>query len=214
MSRNCPSCGETLKTGMISQNEMLSPQKMAVISAFHNAEVEAVCDKCGGSQYAESRNALTREAELLRRQLFAFLPKVPIVSLQSPAGWEYSPLGIVTAQSVTGTGIFSDVTSAFTDLFGAQSGACNAKIRDGENICKSTLRAQTLEMGGNAVLAVDVDYSEVGGQRAMLMVCMTGTAVEITETDSIQNDYVNEAATFVGATRRIRAIDTVLRASH
>jgi uncharacterized protein YbjQ (UPF0145 family) len=39
------------------------------------------------------------------------------------------------------------------------------------------LRKETLELGGNAVLATDIDYAEVGGDKGMLIVCMTGTAV-------------------------------------
>ena len=36
---------------------------------------------------------------------------------------------------------------------------------------------KTVCLGGNAVIATDIDYGEVGGAKAMLMVCMTGTAV-------------------------------------
>jgi hypothetical protein len=34
-------------------------------------------------------------------------------------------------------------------------------------------------LGGNAVIAADVDYAEVGGGKGMLMVCMAGTAVKV-----------------------------------
>jgi hypothetical protein len=34
-------------------------------------------------------------------------------------------------------------------------------------------------MGGNAVVATDIDYSEVGGDKGMLMVCMSGTVVKL-----------------------------------
>lgn len=94
----------------------------------------------------------------------------------------------MTAQSTTGTGLWSDVTSAFTDLFGAQSKVYNSKIRDGENLCLAAVRMQALKLGGNAVVAADIDYAEVGGQRAMLMVCMTGTAVHLSNTDVVGDD--------------------------
>ena len=37
-----------------------------------------------------------------------------------------------------------------------------------------------MKLGGNAVIATDIDFSEVGsGNTNMLMVCMAGTAVKI-----------------------------------
>jgi uncharacterized protein YbjQ (UPF0145 family) len=116
---------------------------------------------------------------LINEELEKALAVIPIVSLQAPVGWNYGVRGLVTAQSVTGTGWFSDFTSAFTDAFGAQSKVYNQKIKEGENICKRSLRLQALALGGNAILATDVDYAEVGGDKAMLMVCMTGTAVSL-----------------------------------
>lgn len=41
----------------------------------------------------------------------------------------------------------------------------------------ATLRTKALLMGGHAILGTDIDYSEVGGGKGMLMVCMAGTAV-------------------------------------
>jgi uncharacterized protein YbjQ (UPF0145 family) len=91
--------------------------------------------------------------------------------------WDYGVAGLVTAQSTTGTGVFSEFTSTFTDMFGAQSKVYNEKIRAGENMCQRILRMEALKLKGNAILAADIDYAEVGGAKGMLMVCMTGTAV-------------------------------------
>lgn len=181
MSDTCSNCGAVLKVGVISSNQPLSPGRLRVINLASSEHLDAACNKCGDPSYRDATEALELESRELRAKLTAILSHVPIVSLQQPMGWTYEPLGIITAQTVTGTGIFSDVASAFTDLFGTQSGAYNAKLRDGENLCKASLRAQAIEQGGNAVLGVDVDYAEVGGQRAMLMVCMTGTAVCLTQ---------------------------------
>jgi uncharacterized protein YbjQ (UPF0145 family) len=88
-------------------------------------------------------------------------------------------------QSVTGTGVFAEFTSSWTDFFGAQSNAYNQKIAAGEMICQTQLRLKCVELGGNAILAIDIDYAEVGGLKGMLMVCMTGTAVLLENTDII-----------------------------
>ena len=208
----CPNCDAELKFGMVTQNETLSDRKLRVLNEAADEPWQTACNKCGDAAYKEAFNRLTDESAALQTALKRALPRIPIVSLQNPMGWTYEPLTIVTGQTVTGTGIFSDVASAFTDLFGAQSGTYNAKLREGEDLCKAQLRAQTLELGGNAVLAVDVDYAEVGGQRAMLMVCMTGTAVRITVLDPANATFLADMEAASQQARRVREIESLLGA--
>jgi uncharacterized protein YbjQ (UPF0145 family) len=178
---SCLRCDATLKVGMLSSNQALTESQLALINLWTAEPLSAACNKCGDDTLREARKDLNAELTRAQSSLRSAIDFVPVISLQSPMGWIYRPISVITAQTVTGTGMFSDVASAFTDLFGTQSGTYNAKIREGENICKASLRSQAIELGGNAVLAVDIDYAEVGGQRAMLMVCMTGTVVEVSE---------------------------------
>ncbi len=62
------------------------------------------------------------------------------------------------------------------------------KITSSEQICKNKLRLECVKSGGNAILATDIDYSEVGGTKAMLMVCMSGTAVDLDSNSDIFKD--------------------------
>jgi uncharacterized protein YbjQ (UPF0145 family) len=206
----CPNCDAELKTGMISSNEALPTYKLRILNQGRDEHWETACNKCGDAAYAEARQQLSNESSALKATLKHILPRVPVVSLQSPMGWTYEPIGIVTGQTVTGTGVFSDVASAFTDLFGTQSGTYNSKLREGENLCKTQLRGQTIELGGNAVLAVDIDYAEVGGQRAMLMVCMTGTAVKITGLSPPDDSFLTDAAEACRKAQRVREIEGLL----
>jgi uncharacterized protein YbjQ (UPF0145 family) len=178
---SCPRCDATLKVGMLSSNQAFTESQLALINLWTAEPLSAACNKCGDETLRDARKDLGVELIRAQSSLRSAIASVPILSLQSPVGWIYRPIGVVTAQTVTGTGMFSDVASAFTDLFGTQSGTYNAKIREGENICQASLRSQAIELGGNAVLAVDIDYAEVGGQRAMLMVCMTGTVVDVSQ---------------------------------
>jgi uncharacterized protein YbjQ (UPF0145 family) len=206
----CPNCDAELKIGMVTANMALSEAQLRVINAMCDDPWAAACNKCGDDAHNEARKQLHNESAVLKNALQRVLPRIPIVSLQSPMGWTYEPIGVVTGQTVTGTGMFSDVASAFTDLFGAQSGTYNAKLRDGENLCKAQLRGQTIELGGNAVLAVDIDYAEVGGQRAMLMVCMTGTAVRITGLSPPDDPLLADTAEAMHQARRVREIEGLL----
>jgi|SRR5690554_3775355 len=94
---------------------------------------------------------------------------------------------MVTGQSSTGTGFITEFTSTFTDLFGAQSGRHNTKLKAGEKMCFAQLRKSALDLGANAVIATDINYSEVGSGKGILMVCMSGTAVNLKNIDVMGN---------------------------
>ena len=123
-------------------------------------------------------------------------------------------MGLVTAQTVSGTSLFSDVTSAFTDLFGAQSGAYNQKLRGAEDACRASLRAQALQLGGNAIVGVDVDYAEVGGSRAMLMVCMTGTVVNVEDLSVLGEEFADNFERLSAETVAVRDLAAIAHKHH
>lgn len=92
---------------------------------------------------------------------------------------------MVTAQSVSGTGLISELASSWADFLGGQSDALSNKLSNGEDLCKNQLRLKSIALGANCIIAVDIDYAEVGGARGMLMVCMSGTAVIINNIDKV-----------------------------
>ncbi|MFD2255541.1 heavy metal-binding domain-containing protein [Luteolibacter algae] len=187
-SKVCYDCGENTENIGYGSNLLLTSEKNAVINEYHSEKVAQRCKKCGEELYERYREQLITERENLAERFREELQFIPIVSLHSPINWDYSVLELVTAQSTTGTGVFSEITSAVTDLFGTQSKAYNRKIKAGENTCKSILRKETFDLGGNAILAADVDYSEVGGSKGMLMVTMTGTAVLLNNPEILTKD--------------------------
>lgn len=180
----CPACGERIKAGLYGGNGLLETDKNQVINHYHT-KLPQRCNRCGDALYEDCRFKLRQEKDSLVQQIARYLPAIPIVSLQSPMNWEYTVLGLVTAQSVTGTGFYAEFVSSYTDLFGSQSKTYNKKIRDGEDLCQGMLRKKAFDLGGNAVLATDIDYAEVGGAKGMLMVCMTGTAVVLKNPEAI-----------------------------
>ena len=87
-------------------------------------------------------------------------------------------IDIITAECVFGMNIFKDFFAAVTDFFGGRSGATQKVLRDARNVCLNELRKEAYEVGGNAVIAVDLDYNEFSGQRkSMLFLVASGTAV-------------------------------------
>lgn len=89
-------------------------------------------------------------------------------------------LEIVTAECVYGVNLFRDFFSALTDTFGGRSGAMQKVLRDARKTCLAELKKEALLVGANAVVGVDLDYSEIsGGGKEMLFLVASGTAVII-----------------------------------
>jgi uncharacterized protein YbjQ (UPF0145 family) len=169
----CPTCSKSL-----SENRIMMPDEMVEIIKQYNPQTNySICTKCGHDILAAavSKIDVTKTAKVVEE----LKKSIPIVSIHSPAGWEYEVLGIVTAQSVIGTGAIAEFTASIADFFGKESPSFVKKIIEGETSSFSQLIQKTINMEGNAVVGVDVDYSELGSFKGMIMVCMTGTAVRV-----------------------------------
>lgn len=164
----CPNDGAELKEGVFSSKRCYTAEAIEFINTFTDSKATGYCEKCGPSLLNKARYEAREQAQQLDATLHKNIHHIPLLSLHNPEGWQAKPLGLVTGQSVTGTGVFSEFASAWTDLFGAQSKAYNQKFAGGEKLCQTQLRLKCLEMGGNAVLAVDIDYAEVGSDKSML----------------------------------------------
>ena len=187
---NCPNCNANLvKTGMFKKNaELLPISKTKFINEFTENKSERHCTHCGDSLYNEALTIYTKEKKQLNTYILNNIGKIPIVTVYNPQGWNYKVLSLISAQSTTGTGVITDFTSSFTDFFGAKSGRHNKKLKVGENNCLNQLRLETIKIGGNAVIGTDIDYSEIGSGKGILMVCMAGTAVTVENGGKFDND--------------------------
>ena len=86
-------------------------------------------------------------------------------------------IDIVTAECVFGMNMFRDMFASVRDIFGGRSAASQKVLRDARHTCLTEIRREALMVGANAVIAVDLDYSEISGDgKSMLLVVTTGTA--------------------------------------
>ena len=205
---NCPYCSMKLKSGILSSVTLLSDEKTKIINEYHEKKSIAYCSKCGPELYSDYKEQLIEERETISQQIHEIIDAVPVVSTHSPLNWDYEILSMVTGQSTTGTGVISEFTSSFTDLFGVQSGRYNNKLKNGEEICFAQLRKQTLDLGGNAVIATDIDYSEVGGAKGMLMVCMGGTAIKLKNITLLGQERADKIKELAILNERMKVLNT------
>jgi len=88
-------------------------------------------------------------------------------------------LGIVTGEAIMGANLFLDLFASIRDVVGGRSAAYEKELTRARDIAIQEMVSRAEQMGGNAVLGVDLDYEVLGQRNGMLMVSASGTAVVI-----------------------------------
>jgi uncharacterized protein YbjQ (UPF0145 family) len=86
-------------------------------------------------------------------------------------------LGVVAGETILGANIFRDIGAQFRNITGGRAAGYEKELRKARETAIEEMIAQATEMGGDAVIGVDIDYETVGG--SMLMVTASGTAVKL-----------------------------------
>ncbi len=104
--------------------------------------------------------------------------KIIITTTNNVDGYKVSKyIDIESVEIVVGTGVFSEIGGEISDFFGARSGAFEKKLQKGKKTALDILRYRAFEKGGNAVIAIDLDYTEFSGNRIGLIA--NGTIVKL-----------------------------------
>ena len=85
--------------------------------------------------------------------------------------------GIVTGEAIVGANIFRDFFAGIRDIVGGRSAAYEKELQKARQIALEEMEYAAQDLGGNAVVGVDLDYEVVGQGGSMLMVTASGTAV-------------------------------------
>ncbi len=90
-------------------------------------------------------------------------------------------IGLVSGEAILGANIFRDFFAGIRDIVGGRSAAYEQELRKAKDIALQEMSEQARSLGGNAVVAVDLDYETIstGSGGGMLMVSASGTAVVI-----------------------------------
>ncbi len=86
-------------------------------------------------------------------------------------------LGVVSGEAILGANLFKDIFAGIRDIVGGRSAAYENELRKAKEIAMQEMTAQAAAIGANAVIGVDLDYENLGGNGGMLMVTAAGTAV-------------------------------------
>lgn len=91
-------------------------------------------------------------------------------------------LGIISSESALGMNVFRDLFTNVRDLVGGKSISTQKVLKNLKENAFIDLKRQAYKKKADAVIAVDLDYSEFSGAgRSMLFLVATGTAVKLKE---------------------------------
>jgi uncharacterized protein YbjQ (UPF0145 family) len=88
-------------------------------------------------------------------------------------------IGIVSGESVIGTGLFSSIEAGISDFFGIESYDYSEKIKKIKNIALNDMIKQSAKCGGNAIIGISYSYIHFSGD--MIGVSVNGTSVFISK---------------------------------
>jgi uncharacterized protein YbjQ (UPF0145 family) len=86
---------------------------------------------------------------------------------------------IVTAECAFGMNVFKDLFAGIRDIVGGRSEAVQKTMRDARKTALFELKREAYLVGANAVVGVDLDYTEISANSNMIMLVASGTAVII-----------------------------------
>ncbi|TFV95804.1 heavy metal-binding domain-containing protein [Algoriphagus kandeliae] len=187
----CPNCGAKIGFGLVSSNHLQNENVTRFLNDFTESKAEAYCEKCYPELFHEANKNYQPKLKQAKDFISNHISELPILTIHQPPKWDYEPVSIVTAQLVAGTGLVAEVVSSWSDFFGSNSNTYRQKLIDAEENCKQQLRAQALKLKCHAIIATDIDYSEAGAGKGMLMVCMAGTAVKIKNLQDLGENFSN-----------------------
>ena len=205
----CPNCKQST-TGFFNPAYISSQGKIDLINKYSESKSEAYCSKCAPALLKIITKKFGAEKTQLERRLSEIIHYIPILTSPAPAKWDYEVKDIATSQITSGTGFMTELSRGFNDLFGTTSASSNRKISKAVEICKSDLKIQCVRKGGNAIVSADIDFNEVGsGSSNMLMVCMTGTIIKVTEISFFQKSIQDHMGEIIELSEKLDAISDV-----
>lgn len=88
-------------------------------------------------------------------------------------------LGVVNGEAIIGANLFKDMFASIRNVVGGRAGAYERTLADARRIAMDEMAADAKKLGANAIVGIDVDYEVLGQDNGMLMVCVSGTAVQV-----------------------------------
>ena len=87
--------------------------------------------------------------------------------------------GVVFGEVISGVNFFRDFKASIRNIVGGRSGSYENELIKARSQALDEMAARAAQLGGDAVVGIDIDYEVLGENNGMLMVTASGTAVKL-----------------------------------
>ncbi len=88
-------------------------------------------------------------------------------------------LGLVNGEAIIGANIFRDMFSSVRDVVGGRAGGYERALAGAREAALDEAKAEPKELVANGIVGIDFDYEVLGEANGMMLVSVTGTAVQM-----------------------------------
>ncbi|MTK64836.1 MAG: YbjQ family protein [Methanobacterium sp.] len=93
-------------------------------------------------------------------------------------------MGLVTGESLIGANLYKDMLGEVKGVVKKQQTQFEVQLGEARKIAIKSMKEKAEKMGANAIIGTRVEYNNLGGSVGnTIMVTVTGTAVELTNTE-------------------------------
>ena len=167
---NCHKCGK--KIGLMDQFDY-SPDRKHI---FHSACYKQIY----GDYKSKGLTPEGKKFEQKQKELETAISKITFTTgftIENKKIIGYK--GIVSSEIVLGVNIFKDIVADISDIFGGRIKGYEQELKKGKNLLIAKLGKEVLEVGGNAVIGINLNVGTIGIKSNSILLMMTGTAVVI-----------------------------------
>ena len=161
--------------------------KLGMMATIFDTDADHYCAKCTAEMVDErwkDEQQRKKDKEQQVQNLMQLSRKVVVTTTPGIDGYKVMDyLGIESVEFVIGTGLFSEITTDIQDIFGARSSAFEQKLSTAKKQAMNMLKFRAAEKGANAVVAIDIDYTEFSGNRIALII--NGTLVSVVPIEAV-----------------------------
>ncbi len=162
----CAKCGEKLTEEMINSG---------------------LCYQCGQNiciqKETEIFNEKLKEEKLQKKKLQEKVLKEQIENFLMTTGYNFEEYKIIKynkvicAETVIGTGFFSEFSASLSDFFGVEDEGFASKLDEARSSATYKLIRKAINVNANAILGLDFDYALFS--KNIIAVIVNGTAVTV-----------------------------------
>lgn len=180
----CPVCQK--KLGFFGEAYSINIQGTDYCEACA-AELIDRCSSCGKKEPIENNVMQTTLLDVkgkkycrdcVQKNFGEEINRIPMTTTHNLDGHKVKRyIDVESVEIVIGTGIFSELTGEVSDFLGTRSTTFEKKLHTAKQTAFKKLKYEAFTKGEDALLGIDIDYTEFSGNRVGLIV--NGTIVEV-----------------------------------